>query len=210
MNILNDNSITTDTSTAAQPASQTPAGGVLPRLVIREETNLEKPYKYRVVDGWAELIQRYPWEWFVTLTFTESIHPEASLKVMRVWISMLNRELFGRRWYKKEPYGVYWIAAIEMQKRDVIHLHLLMNGVKDTRRLTYMDIWASMGNKNGYSRIYPVESQIAVSRYLSKYVAKDGEIFMSDNLPDMTSGFERLWSESSISDSLSETDNPQN
>ena len=91
---------------------------------------------------------------------------------------------------------MYWVAAIEMQKRDVIHIHMLMSGVKDTRRLTYMDIWAGLGNKNGYSRIYPVESQIAVSRYLSKYVAKDGEIFLSDNLPDVTSGLVRLWADS--------------
>ena len=144
--------------------------------------------RYRVRDGWAELLARYPWEWFVTLTFKEQIHPEAALKAMRLWLSMLNRQLFGPRWYKKHPHGVYWVAAIEMQKRGVIHLHLLMAGVKDTRRLTYMDIWLNLGGKNGYSRIFPVESNDAVSRYLTKYVAKDGEIFLSANLPDVTTG----------------------
>ena len=155
-----------------------------------------KPYKYRVVDGWAELVARYPWEWFVTLTFTESVHPEAALKSMRFWISRLNRELYGRRWYKHSPYGVYWVAAIEYQKRDVIHLHLVMNGIKDARRLSYMDAWEDLGNKNGFARIYPVESNNAVSSYLCKYVIKDGEIFFSDNLPDATAGFAAQWNDS--------------
>jgi hypothetical protein len=168
-----------------------------------------KPYKWRVQDGWAELIDRYPWEWFVTLTFTDAIHPEAALKSMYVWLSILNRELFGRRWYKKIPYGVYFVAAIEYQKRGVIHLHLLIAGVKDTRRLTYMDTWAGMGNKNGYARIEATESNMAASRYLSKYVTKDGEIFLSENLPDVTAGLTRLWSEPTTTGSLPASDTPQ-
>jgi len=168
-----------------------------------------KPYKYRVHDGWAELIVRYPWQWFVTLTFTDDIHPEAALKSMRVWLSKLNRELFGRRWNEKIPYDVYWIAAIEYQKRGVIHFHLLINGVRDTRRLSYMDIWANMGNKNGWARVEPVKKNIAASTYVSKYVTKGGEIYFSNNLPDVTSGLTSLWTESSTTDSLPESDTPQ-
>lgn len=163
-----------------------------------------KPLKWRVQDGWAEFISRYPWEWFVTLTFISDIHPEAALKSMRVWISKLNRELFGPRWYKKVPKGAYWVAAIEYQKRGVIHLHILMAGVGDARRLSYMDIWESMGNKNGFARIEPAQSNNAVSRYLSKYVTKDGEIFLSDNLPDVTSGLASLWSDPAEVGSLPE------
>ncbi len=168
-----------------------------------------KHYKWRVQDGWSDLIARYPWAWFVTLTFTDNIHPEAALKAMRVWISKLNRELYGPRWHKKVPKGVYWVAAIEYQKRGVIHLHLLMAGVKDARRLSYMDTWAGMGNKNGYARIVPVLSNHAVSRYLSKYVTKDGEIFLSDNLPDVTSGLAGLWSDSTTTESFPASDTPR-
>lgn len=155
-----------------------------------------KPVKWRVRDGWAELIARYPWEWFVTLTFTEDIHPETAEKSMRYWIKQLNRDLYGCRWYKKHPFGVYWISAIEYQKRGVLHLHLLMNGVKSARRLSYMDMWNDLGNKNGFARIYPVDNLEAVSRYLCKYVAKDGEISFSDNLKDSTAGLAALWTDS--------------
>ena len=168
-----------------------------------------KHYRWRVRDGWAELIGRYPWEWFVTLTFTDDIHPEAALKALRVWLSKLNRELFGHRWYKRVPYGVYWVVAIEYQKRGVIHLHLLINGVGDTRRLTWMDNWLDMGNKNGWARIEAVETNKAVSRYLSKYVTKDGEIFLSNNLPDVTSGLASLWQDPAKIGSSTVADTPQ-
>lgn len=69
--------------TPAKQAAQPAAGGDTSRLVIRGETNLDKPYKYRVHDGWAELLARYPWQWFVNLTFTEDIHPESALKSFR-------------------------------------------------------------------------------------------------------------------------------
>lgn len=152
--------------------------------------------RYLVTDAWGAFIARYPWEWFVTLTFVEDIHPEAALKVMRVWLSILNRQIFGPRWFKKPPHGLYWVAAIEYQKRGILHLHLLVNGVKDAHRFDSMRLWENLRGKNGFSRVYPVESLKAVSHYLSKYVAKDGEIFLSDNLPDVTSGLAGLWADS--------------
>lgn len=72
-----------------------------------------------------------------------------------------------------------------------------------------MDKWEAMGGKNGFSRIYPVESRIAVSRYLTKYVTKDGEIYFSDNLPDVTTGFEAIWHGASQEAPNSESNIPQ-
>ena len=172
-------------------------------LTLLEQT------KWRVRDGWAELLDRYPWEWFVTLTFTLPIHPEAAHKSMRVWIAKLNRVLFGPRWYKKPPRGVYWVAAEEYQKRRVLHLHLLMAGVGKARRLTYLDLWPALGNKNGWARVEAVDSNAAVSRYLSKYVAKDGEIYFSDNLPDVTAGLAALWLEPTTTGPFPALDTPR-
>lgn len=156
------------------------------------------PLSWRVRDAWGEFIARYPWEWFVTLTFVVEIHPEACLKSMRLWLSKLSRELYGPRWHKKPPRGVYWVAALEYQKRGVLHVHLLMAGVKDARRLTWMDKWEAQGHKNGFARIWPVESNIAVSKYVSKYVTKGGDVFLSDNLPEVTAGLAGQWLDSPV------------
>lgn len=137
-------------------------------------------------DAWDLLLSRYPWEWFVTLTFTDHIHDESAEKRFRLWISMLNRDLFGPRWYKKPGGGVYWARARELQKRGVIHYHILISGVGDTRRLTWMDKWFELGGNTGFARIESVNNQIAVNRYLTKYVAKDGQIDLSPNLKDIS------------------------
>lgn len=145
-----------------------------------------KPLKWRVQDGYAELIGRYPWELFVTLTYLDFIGEEASSRELRKWLNSVNRLLYGRRWMHHEPCGVYWVCADELQKRGVLHHHLLMNRVQDARRLTLMDMWEEQSQKTGFARIWPVENPQAVSRYLCKYIGKGTEVYFSNNLPDLT------------------------
>jgi len=123
-------------------------------------------------DAWIALLGRWEWEWFCTFTFRDLVHPEAADKRFRVLISQANRVLYGHRWHKQGR-GLRWVRALEYQKRDVIHYHALMAGVQDLRRLTWMDRWHELA---GYARIEPIESSAAVSRYVSKYVVKGGEI----------------------------------
>jgi hypothetical protein len=131
---------------------------------------------------WGEFVARWQWEWFVTHTFTEDTHPERALKLYYVWCSKLSRVLYGRNWHKKEPFGVTWIVAVEFQKSGRVHLHALLSGVWDTRRLEWMDNWYVLDTIAGFSRIEPVDNQEAASRYVSKYVAKGGELHFSKNL----------------------------
>lgn len=139
-------------------------------------------YLRRVAYG--EFISRWPWEWFVTLTFAEDIHPDAAFKKVRVWTSKLAASLYGRRWYTRG--GLYWICAEEYQKQGRIHFHLLMAGVRDTRRLTWMDKWHRLDRKTGFARIEAVNSNTGTSHYLAKYLGKDGNVYFSHNLKDIT------------------------
>ena len=123
-------------------------------------------------DAWIALLGRWEWEWFCTFTFRDLVHPEAADKRFRVLISQANRVLFGVRWAQYGR-GLRWVRALEYQKRDVIHYHALLAGVEDLRRLYWMDRWHELA---GYARIEPIESAAAVSRYVSKYVVKGGEI----------------------------------
>lgn len=132
--------------------------------------------------AWGEFVAGWQWEWFVTLTFTDDTHPERALKLFCVWCSKLSRELYGRRWNEKEPFGVNWVVAVEYQKSGRVHLHALLLGVGDTRRLSWMDNWKALDKIAGFSRIEAVTNQVAVSSYVSKYVAKEGDLFFSKNL----------------------------
>jgi hypothetical protein len=68
---------------------------------------------------------------------------------------------------------VTWARATELQRRGAIHFHALVAGVGDLRRLTMMDEWAKLA---GWARIRAVQRQDLVRKYVSKYVAKGGEI----------------------------------
>jgi len=129
-----------------------------------------------VRDGWIELLGRYDWQWFVTLTFRgSSVHPEKADKKWRVWLDRLNTSLFGRRWWKKSS-GVRWARALEYQRRGVIHFHALVGGVPGDKlgdRLPAAAMWQDIA---GFSRVDAIKNLELVKRYVSKYVVKGGEI----------------------------------
>ena len=147
---------------------------------LRDEA--KKHVKYRLRSAYGEFVARWDWEWFATFTFAHATHPERALKLFRVWRSILSREIYGRRWYKRHPYGVRSVVAVEFHKSGQIHLHALLAGVGDIRRLTYMDKWEDLDRIAGHPRIYPVENNEAVSSYVTKYVTKDGDVYLSENL----------------------------
>lgn len=140
-----------------------------------EQLRVEHLSKKQLREGWAEFLGRWEWDWFCTLTFRgTAVHPETAAKKSRLWLSKINRELFGSRWWKKNR-GVFWVRALEMQKRNVLHYHMLLRGagLKNLRRLYWMDEWNKIA---GYARIEKPRETEAVRRYCAKYVAKGGEI----------------------------------
>lgn len=148
--------------------------------------------------AWANLIGLYPWQWFATFTFRDRVHPEYADKQFRLWVSKLNRQIGGNHWYReKDTRACKWIRGLELQKRGVIHFHALFYHVEDlnvkARRLDFIDLWAMQlaGTSHnplphelkGNCRIEEPRCHEDVSQYVSKYVTKDGEIDVSDNLP---------------------------
>jgi hypothetical protein len=131
--------------------------------------------------SYGEFVARWPWEWFVTLTFTYDVAPERAIKLFRVWQSQMNRALHGPNWFRRGR-GVYWVLAIERTKAERVHLHALMSDMKHLRRMTWFDQWKELDKAAGYPQIWPIENLDAVSNYVTKYVAKDGELFFSPNL----------------------------
>ena len=143
-----------------------------------------------LTEAWSNLIGRWSWDWFATLTFRgDAIHPEAADKRFRVLISKINRKLHGPRW-SKHGKGVRWVRAREHQRRGVIHFHALLGGdrLAELRRLSWMDEWNELA---GYARIEPPRSSQAVRDYCAKYVVKGGVIDLGGPLRD--TGLLDLW-----------------
>lgn len=133
-------------------------------------------------ESWAGYLARFQWDWFVTLTFRESRHPEAADKLFRLFVNEINRSLYGKRW-RQNGQGIYWARCIEWQRRDVIHFHVLMSDTQDLnetlRRLSWMDRWKTLA---GFSKIEKPKVQDCVARYCAKYIVKGGEIDVSPTL----------------------------
>lgn len=135
--------------------------------------DLRSGHSVELKQAWAELLGRWSWEWFCTLTFARvNVHPEQADKCWRVWIAMTNREVYGRN-YNRRGKGVRWVRALEFQQRGAIHFHALLAGVKRLRRLTMMDRWEKLA---GFARVEAVREQERARKYVAKYVAKNCEI----------------------------------
>jgi len=120
--------------------------------------------------AWADLLARWPWEWFATFTFRDPVHPEAADKRFRGWISEVS-ESRRRRVFFDGVAGIRWVRALELQRRGVIHFHALLSGLGKLSYRQARDTW-----REGFSWIEGVKSQDAVGRYVSKYLAKGGEL----------------------------------
>jgi len=127
-----------------------------------------------LTQAWQDLLGRWRWDWFATLTFKDVVHPEKAEKLFCVWISKINRRLYGPRWFKHGK-GIRWVRSLEFQRRGVIHFHALLggDGLSHLHRLSWMDEWDKLA---GFARIEPPRSSEAVRAYCAKYVVKGGEI----------------------------------
>lgn len=125
-------------------------------------------------EAWTGFVGRFePFDWYLTLTFREEVHPEQADRRYSRFVRQVNESLFGRRFREKRQ-GIYHVRAIEYQRRGVLHFHSLMGGgVWKLRRLSYMDLWFA---ENGIARIEPYDPNLGAKGYLSKYVSKGGEL----------------------------------
>jgi hypothetical protein len=140
---------------------------------------------YELPQAWANYINQLNprWSWYGHFTFRDFPHPERCIKTWALWIAKLNKEIYGNRYYKK-PVSICWVRATELQERGCPHFHAVIGNVpSDVRRLEWLDRWNEIA---GFARILPYLAHRGAEFYMSKsaYAWKNGEIDVSNNLPD--------------------------
>lgn len=134
-------------------------------------------------DAYADFIRSMePFRWFCTLTFKRDVAPEQAICCYFRWIRLLNFRVVGRRYRERHIPGIRWVAALERQRRGVLHFHALLHHPKMTR-ISYSDAYRtwekvcrSTGTQNKIKRYDP---SLGGCAYLGKYVMKGGEIYFS-------------------------------
>jgi len=78
---------------------------------------------------------------------------------------------------------VFWARASEYQRRGVLHYQALMAATTNlnilARRLTWMDQWRAIA---GFAKIEAIDDNVDVTKYITKYAVKGGNIELSENL----------------------------
>lgn len=152
-----------------------------------------------------ELLAREPWHWFCTLTFSptrsitdkytgerksvERFHPirgmhlEAADKAFRYFCFELNKKLYGKNWRRIPHGGVIWARGQEFHKSGRVHFHSLFAAPDaDLNKLQSRYYWNQFWFREfGRNQIERPRDQDDVLGYVSKYVAKDGEVDLSPN-----------------------------
>ena len=97
------------------------------RANVKRRLRKNKPlkvysYKRELKKDWLELISRYEYDFFATLTFREDTERWLAEKKFEKWLGSLNNMLFGWR-YKQRGRGIRYAVAFEHQKRGALHFH---------------------------------------------------------------------------------------
>jgi len=153
------------------------------KLTQEEQRRLNERKEY--IDAAVALLSNYSWSYFITLTFRESLGPEAIERAIKRFTRFVHENIFGEFDPVRDVrdlYGVRYFPAIERGKRATrrLHAHLVICGgevlgerLDNAKWLPWLQWW----NKN-YGGMDPPEkpeSQGDVAAYCAKYILKGDE-----------------------------------
>ena len=136
--------------------------------------------------AWLELISRYEYDLFVTLTFREETERWLAEKRFKKWIAALNIDLFRRR-YKQSGRGIRYAVVYGNQKRGTLHFHALLGtkGLKKLDREYMAKLWKCNGQSkngilldrivNGHADIKVYDPEQGAKHYLANHIFQGGE-----------------------------------
>ena len=136
----------------------------------------------KIRDAWGAWISGLAsWDWFATLTFRDPRSNEQERGWTKIGTQYASRafKAFVKAVQKETPEKIRWVCGVEYQHwRGVPHYHALLSGVRNVRRMDFVDWW---WDRYGIARILPYKER--ASFYITKYVIKAlGDIFFSNSL----------------------------
>ena len=129
--------------------------------------------------SWGGFLERFPWDWFVTLTFRGTVGEWGAERKFRRLIQRMRHDC-GHR--------VEWFRVTEWHKfRNIPHYHALFTDCKQLRRMRYVDWWWGQGF--GTARIFEYDKRLGAGHYLGKYLMKqDSDLSASRGLKRFAAG----------------------
>ncbi len=112
------------------------------------------------------------WLIFATFTFRDDTHPDKAIRLYKNLIQSLNQNVYGKNYRRivKHSYFSY-VMGIEYQRRNVIHFHALFDAPVNFMRVHFY--WNKLA---GFAWLEKIQNLENVTRYISKYVLKSGDV----------------------------------
>lgn len=135
--------------------------------------------------AWSEWLSGRPWDLFLTLTSEHRTHPEALHKRFRYCVHQMSDELYGRTATRRGT-PIEYVNGIERHKSGWPHSHALIRvpgvDLDDPLQLSLAAWQKRITETGGFCWLARPRHQGDVVSYVTKYVTKDGELVLSENL----------------------------
>lgn len=133
--------------------------------------------------AYTEWLSAEPWDLFLTLTDPGLSHPEAMYKRTRFYMNQVNKHLYGKRYWKQGK-GIEHVIGLERQTRGSVHSHSLIrlpeHDANDPTVFSLRDWQKIAQDLGGFAWLERPQSSERTVNYVTKYVCKDGEIYISE------------------------------
>lgn len=146
-------------------------------------------------NAWSDYVATFAeWKSFWSLTFADRdrTHDVTRSEAEFLWrrlVQSLNADLFGNHYTRIVGHSYFSYAlAFEFQKRGTLHMHALVD--RRTNWELANRLWRRMA---GIIKIKTVEDVQGVSRYISKYVTKGGDVVLYRPEAYKEPAFKPLW-----------------
>jgi len=116
-------------------------------------------------EAWSDFLDQWKWDGFVTVTFREPRLPHHADSTLNEVAKVIRRHTHRR-----------FFLGGELHINRTLHVHgLLQLPARDpaAKRPQATDLWRELYDRFGRSQVSAVQSQEAVSSYVSKYCVKD-------------------------------------
>lgn len=125
--------------------------------------------------SWSDYVYNFSdWKNFVTLTFEKEYSRDTVWSYWRSLVQLLNNDLYGHHYTRVVGHCYFsYCLAFEKQERGAYHLHALVND-----RLNFHLIHEFWNSVAGYAWISRIKDKEGCSKYVSKYVVKEGDLVM--------------------------------
>jgi hypothetical protein len=136
-------------------------------------------------DTWSGWLASRPWDLFVTLTSSKRTHPEALHKRFRHCLHLVSDDLYGRAVTRRGT-PIEYVTGMERHRSGWPHSHHLVRmpgvDISDPAQFSLEHWQKRLSETGGWVWLSVPRSQGDVVGYVTKYVTKEGDLVLSDNL----------------------------